>query len=117
MKLLLDEMYPPDLAAALRDAGIDTTTVADLGLRGAPDAEVFAQAVAVGRVVLTENVADFARLTADHLIAGNHHPGVVMALASHFSRRPSGRGPLVAALAALRGQALDDRTVYLRPEA
>jgi len=41
-------------------------------------------------VLLTENVADFVRIASDHLSTGGHHPGVLVALSSRFSRRPSG---------------------------
>ena len=46
MKVLVDEMYPPAVAEALRASGIDATTVADLRLGGAPDAEIFRAAAA-----------------------------------------------------------------------
>ena len=113
MKLLLDEMYSAKHAEALRDAGIYTVTVAELALGGRSDLDVFAAAVADGYVLLTENVADFARIAADHLGAGNHHPGVLIALSSRFSRRPAGRGALVTAVLAIADQPLEDRVVFL----
>ena len=64
--------------------------------------------------LLTENVADFVRIAADHLTAGQHHPGVLIALSSRFSRRPAGRGALVAAVLAATAEPLEDRVVYLR---
>ena len=114
MKLLLDEMYPPRLADGLRAAEVDAATVAELGLAGRADLDVFATAVADGYVLLTENVADFARIAADHLTAGHHHPGVLIALSSRFSRRPAGRGALVAAVLAAATEPLEDRVVYLQ---
>jgi predicted nuclease of predicted toxin-antitoxin system len=113
VKLLLDEMYPAALADALLEAGVDATTVTDQSLAGASDAEVFAAAVAGGFVVLTENVGDFTRIAAEHSTAGGHHPGLLIALTSRFSRRRAGIPPLVTAIRALGDQALDDRTVYL----
>ena len=65
-------------------------------------------------MLLTENVADFARIAADHLTAGQHHPGVLIALSSRFSRRPAGRGALVAAVLAAAAEPLEDRVVYLQ---
>ena len=114
MKLLLDEMYSPRLAEALRAADVDATTVAELGLPGRSDLDVFATAVADRYVLLTENVADFARIAAEHLTAGQHHPGVLIALSSRFSRRPAGRGALVAAVLAAAAEPLGDRVVYLQ---
>jgi hypothetical protein len=113
VKLLLDEMYSPSLADALRNAGLDATTVADLGLNGRSDPDVFAAAVAGGYTLLTENVADFARIATDHLTAGRHHAGVLIALSSRFSRRPSGHGSLVAAILETRDEPLADRLIYL----
>lgn len=114
MRLLLDEMYPTALAEALRKAGIDTVTVADLRLAGAPDREVFAAAQATGRAVLTENVADFTRLAAEQATSGGHHAGLLIALSTRFSRRPNGRKPLLAAIRAVAGETLGDRVVYLQ---
>ncbi len=39
LKLLLDEMYPPALAEALRVSGIEARTVADVGLAGRSGSE------------------------------------------------------------------------------
>ncbi len=64
MKILVDEMYPATVAETLRSAGIDATAVADLGLAGASDPEVFSAAVTGGYTVLTENVGDFTRIAA-----------------------------------------------------
>jgi predicted nuclease of predicted toxin-antitoxin system len=114
LKLLLDEMYSPALAGALRAGDIDACTVTDLGLAGSSDPEVFAAAIAFGRTLLTENVADFTRISADHLVAGQHHPGVLIALSSRFSRRAAGIGPLVAAIRDIVNQQLADRLVYLQ---
>lgn len=114
MRLLLDEMYPAALAEALRAAGIDARTVVELGLAGRSDPEILAAAVADGYTVLTENVADFAHVSAEHLTAGRHHSGVLIALSSRFSRRRAGIGALVAAIHTVADQQLDDRLVYLR---
>jgi predicted nuclease of predicted toxin-antitoxin system len=116
VKLLLDEMYSPRLAEALRAANVDAATAAELGLAGRSDLDVFATAVADGYVLLTENVADFTRIAADHLTAGRHHPGVLIALSSRFSRRPAGRGALVAAVLAVADEPLQDRAVLQRPD-
>jgi predicted nuclease of predicted toxin-antitoxin system len=114
LKLLLDEMCSPGLAEALRAADIDARAVMELGLAGSSDPEVFAAAIAYGRTLLTENVADFARISADHLVAGQHHPGVLIALSSRLSRRTAGIGPLVTAIRDIADQQLADRLVYLR---
>ncbi len=113
MRILVDEMYPPVLAESLRSAGIEATTVTDLRLAGASDAEVFGAAVAGGVTVLTENVGDFTRIAAEHSTAGGHHRGVLIALSSRFSRRPAGIQPLIAAIQAIANDQIHDRVVYL----
>jgi predicted nuclease of predicted toxin-antitoxin system len=113
LKLILDEMYPPSLAVALRASGINASTVAELGLAGRSDSDVLAAAVEYGYVVLTENVADFARTAAERLTAGGHHSGVLIALSSRFSRRPSGIPKIAAAVRAITDEELEDRLVYL----
>jgi hypothetical protein len=115
VKVLVDEMYPAGVAEALRTAGIEATTVADLRLAGASDPELFGAAVAAGYSVLTENVGDFAPIAAEHSTAGGHHHGVLIALSSRFSRRPSGRPSLIAAIKAVANQEIEDRVVCLEP--
>ncbi|MEJ7892599.1 MAG: DUF5615 family PIN-like protein [Solirubrobacteraceae bacterium] len=114
MRLLLDEMYPRALAEALRTAGIDAVTVAEVGLAGRSDDDVLEAAAAGGYVLLTENVADFARIAADWLTAGRRHPGVLIALSSRFTRRPGGRAAIVTAVGKVRSERLGDRVVYLK---
>ena len=117
MKLLVDEMYPAVLADGLQAVGIQATTVSALKLAGRSDAEVFAEAVAAGYTVLTENVGDFTRIAAEHSTGGSHHHGCLIALSSRFSRRPHGIQPLIAAIQAVVNEQLDDRIVYLgRPD-
>ena len=112
MKLLLDEMYPPALAEALRARGVEARTVVDVGLAGRPDHDVLAAAEEGGFALLTENVGDFARLATDRLTAGGHHHGVLVALSSRFSRRRAGMGDIVAAITGAAGEDLRDRLVY-----
>jgi Domain of unknown function (DUF5615) len=116
LRLLLDEMYSPALADALRAVGVDIVTVPELGMAGRSDPDVFSAAIEHDRAILSENVADFARISAEHLAAGRHHPGVLLALSSRFSRRPAGIPALVAAVRAVADQQLDDRLIYLRNE-
>jgi hypothetical protein len=113
LKLLLDELYPPALAQNLRAAGIEAATVVEVGLGGRSDPDVLATAATDGYVLLTENVADFARIAAEHVAGGGHHPGVLIALSSRFSRRPGGIGAIAAAVGALADEHLEDRLVYL----
>ena len=114
LRLLLDEMYPPALAEALRSVGIEAHTASELGLAGRSDPDLFSAAIAEGLTMLTENVSDYARISAEHLTTGQHHPGVLMALSSQFSRRRAGIGALVDSIRAVSTEELHDRVVYLR---
>ncbi len=114
MRLLLDEMYSAVHAEALQAAGMHATTVLELGLAGSSDPEVFAVAIAEGSALLTENVADFTRISAEHSLAGLHHPGVLIALSSRFSRRPAGIPALVEAITGVARQPVADCVLYLQ---
>jgi Domain of unknown function (DUF5615) len=113
LKLLLDEMYPPALATALQEAGIDAVTIIEFGMAGTPDPDVFAYCVVNDRAVLTENVGDFVAIAAQHSATGAHHPGLLIALSNRFSRRASGHRRIIAAIQAHRTEDLTDRVVYL----
>jgi hypothetical protein len=89
VKLLLDGMYAGKLAQLLREQGIDAVTITDLGMAGRSDADVFAVATVGEYVLLTENVSDFSRLCGEHVAAGRHHFGVLIA-----SRRGSRADPM-----------------------
>jgi predicted nuclease of predicted toxin-antitoxin system len=114
LKLLLDEMYSALHADALQGVGIQAATIIGLGVGGSSDPEVFAAAIAEGSVLLTENVADFTHISAEHLLAGQHHPGILIALSSRFSRRPAGIPALVAAITDVTEKSATDRVIYLQ---
>ena len=87
MKLLLDEHYPPSIAARLRELGQDTTAVQEEpGLRGLSDPELFSEAQRRERAVLTENVADFVRLDAEYRARQQPHWGLVLTSNRAFPR-------------------------------
>jgi len=117
LKLLLDEMYPGVLSERLRIDGDDATSAIELGPGGRSDPDLFAAAVDGGYTLVTENVADFARIAAEHLSAGRHHPAILLALSSCFSRRPAGVAPLVAAIRKVNDKEVADRVIYLEPGA
>jgi predicted nuclease of predicted toxin-antitoxin system len=63
MKLLLDQGLPLSTAQLLRDTGIDTIHVAEIGLSTAEDTEIVQKAVEEDRVVATLD-ADFHTILA-----------------------------------------------------
>lgn len=79
MKFLLDEMFPPRTCAELVAFGHDAVHVRDRGIDARPDVEVAAVARAEGRVLVTENVRDFA---AEH--------GIVLLVALKSRLPPAG---------------------------
>jgi hypothetical protein len=64
-------------------------------------------------VLLTENVADFVTIAAEHSTTGARHPGVMIALSNRFSRRPAGQAALVKAIRAHETDEITDRIVHL----
>jgi uncharacterized protein DUF5615 len=94
---MLDEMYPPALAAILRDQGHDVLAVAALPhLSGSPDETVLEVATSEARCLVTENAADFAVLAR----RTNHH-GVLFVQAQRWPRSPAGTKRLADALGIL----------------
>ena len=103
VKLLLDEMWPPAIAEALRGRGHEVVAVAERReLRGMPDEAIFEEAQAEGWVIVTENVVDHRPLAAAAIRAGRAYPALIVTSNRAYPRahrRAAGR--LVAALDAL----------------
>ena len=95
--LLLDEMFPPVVAAELRERGHDVIAVAaDPELRALTDVELCTLARRDGRRIVTENVKDFRRLLlAD---AEGSGPAVLFTSSRTFPRSRRAPGLLIAAL-------------------
>jgi predicted nuclease of predicted toxin-antitoxin system len=87
VRFLIDEMLPPRLAAALAALGHDAVHVRDVGLGNADDADILGAAIRDSRVMVTENIADFMRLTDGIANAGDPATAVVMV---RRGRQPGG---------------------------
>ena len=100
MRLLLDEMLPPVVAEALRRRGHAVSAVAERsGLRGSSDPEILDLALAEGRAIVTENVADFRGLAAEARSAGREAPLLLFTSSRGWPRGSSHHiGRLVEAL-------------------
>ena len=99
VRLLLDEMFSPAVAAGLRDLGHDVIAVADQPeLRSKSDDEVFAWACAERRWVLTENVKDFRPILLRALQGGLPACGFLFTSSRTFPRSRKNPGPLIRAL-------------------
>jgi predicted nuclease of predicted toxin-antitoxin system len=99
VRLLLDEMFSPVIAAALRDLGHDVTAIAEqAALRAMTDEEVFALAAAQGQWLLTENAKDFQPILQQALQAGTPPAGLLFTSSRAFPRSRKNPGPLIHAI-------------------
>ena len=99
--LLLDEMFPPQIAAELALPGVDCrAVVADPVLRAQSDLEIFDAGVRDGRVIVTNNVTDFESLRRAREAAGGPVPGLIYTCDVTFPRTRAYLSRLAAALAA-----------------
>ena len=87
LKLLLDEMHSPAVAATLRGEGFDVVAVKERpDLIGSPDLDLMTAAGREGRVIVTENVKDFAPLQRELAVAGETPASVVFTHPGKFPR-------------------------------
>ena len=99
VRLLLDEMFSPVIAAALRDLGHDVAAAAEQpALRAMTDEEVFARAAAQRQWLLTENVKDFQPVLQQALQAGTPTAGLLFTSSRTFPRSRKNPGPLIHAI-------------------
>jgi predicted nuclease of predicted toxin-antitoxin system len=98
-RLLLDEMFSPAIAAALRDLGHDVIAVAErTDMRAISDEEVFTWAASQGRWLLTENVKDFRPILLRALQADTTVTGLLCTSNRSFPRSRKNPGPLIQAI-------------------
>ncbi len=90
MKLLLDEMWSPTIAAELRKRNLDVVAISEPEwagrYAGIADDQVFGRAQDDGRAVVTDNVADYERVRHEWESRGGSHCGVIYALNPPFNR-------------------------------
>jgi predicted nuclease of predicted toxin-antitoxin system len=103
VKLLLDEVWPPEAARQLRQREHDVRAVAERpDLRAGPDSGIFASAQAEERAVVTENVSDFRAMATDTIQRGHSHFGLILTNNRRFPRYdPRTLGRFITALDAL----------------
>lgn len=101
MNLLIDESLQHDLARLLSQAGHNAVHVTDLGLRGASDEALLAQAAQDDRVMVTADT-DFGTLLA---LTGASEPSVILLRRS--GRRTTERIHIVLTVLALAGEHLE----------
>jgi predicted nuclease of predicted toxin-antitoxin system len=117
VKLLIDEMWPPEFAVQLRRRGHDVVSVHERAeLRGHSDPTVFAAAQAEGRAVVTENASDYRPIGALAIAHGRSHSGLIFTSDHRFPRHDTPTvGRVVVALDALVSSEaeLDNREHWL----
>ena len=79
LKPLLDEMWPPFAAQALRRRGHDVAAVAERSdLRRQPDPVIIEKALFEGRAVVTADVSDYRRMAAQAAELGRLFPALIL---------------------------------------
>lgn len=97
MKLLLDEMHAPAVAARVRHGGHDAVAVKERAdLIGLVDEDLLRAATVDRRAVVTENIRDFAVLHRRISAAGLSHSGLVFTHARRFPRSARNHVPVLA---------------------
>jgi len=88
VKALVDEQLSPQIAALLRQAGLDVEAVADRpDLIGRSDMHIFEVACSENRAVSTNNIKDFRPLAAQWLAQGRVHAGLILLPSSRTRTR------------------------------
>jgi predicted nuclease of predicted toxin-antitoxin system len=118
VRLLLDEQFSHRIAEALRANGHDVRATGELGLNGAPDEELLVIALDQGRVLVTNNVADFVPIEREWAAGGDVHQGIIYASDGSVPRAVNQMGELLTRLARVLGEypdadALRGRSIFL----
>ena len=98
VKLLLDEMLSPVIAARLRERGHDVEAVKGSEHEELSDSDVMNLARAQGRAIVTNNLVDFRPLHHEAITpGGDGHFGMVF-MSSTYRRTKAETGRIVKAL-------------------
>jgi hypothetical protein len=76
LRYYFDQHVSRHVAHGVLRRGIDVLSTQEEGAERAPDEQVFAQAVALGRVMVTED-SDYVAIANRWLAEGRHFPGLV----------------------------------------
>ena len=112
MRWLLDEMLPAATAEQLNLRGHDATSVLEVDLAGAPDADVFDHAVSEHRMIVTENFADYSVILSQRL--ADDKPAVPVVFV-HKPDLPAGRALAAHLAERLHSWAAANPDPYLGP--
>jgi predicted nuclease of predicted toxin-antitoxin system len=93
-----DDSVRSVLIRRLTAAGHDVSIPADAGIAGQEDATHLMYAIRTSRVLLTHNHDDFELLHDLVLLAGGHHPGIVVVRLDNDPTRDMSPSAIVAAI-------------------
>ncbi len=109
MRLLLDEHFDRAIAEQLRGRGVDAAAVTERPeFVGRPDRELLRAATSERRVLVTNNVRDYAPRVEAFGLRGETHFGVLCTDDDTFPRAEAGIGQLVRSLEAFVAAKPDD---------
>lgn len=99
MKLLLDEMYSPDVAVRLRARGHDAVSIRERAeLLGMSDLQLFSAMAAENRTIVTNNVVDYVPLYRSALAEGGDPAALLLTSDRSMPRNKAGIGRFVSML-------------------
>lgn len=101
MKLALDHHYSPLIAEGLRERGHDAIAAVEAGWEADDDEPLLARCADDQRVLLTNNVADFAVIGRGWQTEGRSHHGLIFTSDASLPRTRDNIGRYVDALDAL----------------
>jgi hypothetical protein len=118
VKLALDHHYSPVIAGQLRQRGHDVVAAIEPGWETEDDESLLTLCDGEERVLLTNNVADFAVIARRWAAEGRRHSGLIFTSDSSLPRGRSTIGDYVSLLERLlnsnvRGDAFVDRVHWL----
>jgi predicted nuclease of predicted toxin-antitoxin system len=112
LKLLVDEMYDPEIAEALRALGHDVVHASERAeSKSAGDETIFTIAQNEQRAIFTNNVRDFMPLGNKELQGGGPFHGIVLSNDKSLPRTKSNTGTITALLHALLTQHAEDEAL------
>lgn len=93
MKLVLDELWPFEIAVQLRRRGFDVIAATEpehaARYRGIEDTLMFSRAQDDGRAVVTDNIDDYEPIRLAYEAGGRPHYGAIYAFDPPFNRHKS----------------------------
>jgi predicted nuclease of predicted toxin-antitoxin system len=112
LKLLVDEMYDPEIAEALRALGHDVVHASERAeSKSAGDETIFSIAQDERRVIVTNNVRDFMPIVNRALQGDAVFHGIVLTNDKSLPRTKSNTGTIATLLHALLTQQAEDEAL------